>query len=241
VEKGITAILRLAAERGLPSLLIGGNAIILLGYIRNTVDLDLLLPEQCRWQWLDLLRELGYRFLHGVPAFAQFEPPDSCSAPVDLMFVDQATWEKLIEGSKEMNLATERVRLPRPECLVALKLHAIASPTRRKKEIDWQDIRQIVRICALEPDKEAFRSLSCAIVMKQRYNESVTSVSRTNSALALDLTLPVFQQPQMEHWPLLMSCSDAMRHFAINRKYYMQHHDSPEQRLRDKNPEPFRL
>jgi hypothetical protein len=159
VEKDVTTILRLASERGLPSLLIGGNAIILLGYIRNTVDLDLLLPEEFRSQWLDLLRELGYRFLHGVSAFAQFQPPDSSSAPVDLMFVDQATWEKLIEGSKEMNLATERVRLPRPEYLVALKLHAIASATRSKKEVDWEDIRQIVRICRLDPNDELFRAL----------------------------------------------------------------------------------
>ncbi len=159
MEKDVTAILRLASERGLPSLLIGGNAIILLGYIRNTVDLDLLLPEEFRSQWIDLLRELGYRFLHGVSAFAQFEPADSSAPPVDLMFVDRATWEKLLEGSSEMNLATERVRLPRPEYLVALKLHAISSSTRSKKEIDWEDIRQLVRICALNPHEEPFRAL----------------------------------------------------------------------------------
>src|SRR5438552_15606035 len=91
----ITAILRAASERGLPSLLIGANAIVLLGYIRNTVDLDLLVPEQSRLQWLDLLRELGYRVFHGIEAFAQFEPADKTGAPVDLMFVEEATWEKL--------------------------------------------------------------------------------------------------------------------------------------------------
>jgi hypothetical protein len=159
VEKDLTAILRGASERNLPSLLIGGNAVILLGYIRNTVDLDLLLPEGSRSRWLDLLRELGYRFFHGVDAFAQFEPPDGRSAPVDLMFVDQATWEKLIDGAREMELAGERVLLPRPEYLVELKLHAAASPTRSKPEVDWEDIRQIVRLCALDPDKEPFRSL----------------------------------------------------------------------------------
>ena len=76
MKEEITAILRLASERGLPSLLIGGNAIVLLGHIRNTVDLDLLVPERSRSPWLDLLRELGYRFLHGISAFAQFEPPE---------------------------------------------------------------------------------------------------------------------------------------------------------------------
>jgi hypothetical protein len=38
-----------------------------------------------------------------------------------------------------------------------------------------------------------------------------------------------------------MSWSDAMRHFAPFRDYYMKHHDSPERRWRQKNPAPFRL
>ena len=108
----ITAILRAASERGLPSLLIGANAIVLLGYIRDTVDLDLLVPEQSRSQWLDLLRELGYRVFHGVEAFAQFEPADKTGAPVDLMFVEEATWEKLIAGAREMDLSGQRVLVP---------------------------------------------------------------------------------------------------------------------------------
>lgn len=159
MENTVTALLRGASERGLKSLLIGGHAVILLGYIRNTVDLDLLLPEETRSQWLDLLRDLGYRFLHGIPAFAQFEPPDENAVPVDLMFVEQSTWQKLSEGAQEMNLAGERVFLPRPEYLVALKLHAAASPTRSKPEVDWEDIRQIVRLTTLNPDEEPFRSL----------------------------------------------------------------------------------
>ncbi len=117
MQKDVTAILRRAAERRLPSLLIGGNAIILLGYIRNTVDLDLLLPEEARSRWLDLLRDLGYRLFRGASAFAQFEAPEAGGAPVDLMFVEQATWEKLIVGATEMDLAGKRVLLPQPEYL----------------------------------------------------------------------------------------------------------------------------
>lgn len=75
------------------------------------------------------------------------------------MFVEQASWEKLIEGATEMDLAGKRVLLPRPENLVALKLHAANSATRTKPEVDWEDIRQIVRICALYPTEESFRAL----------------------------------------------------------------------------------
>jgi len=159
LEKDITAILRLASERGLPCLLIGANAVVLLGYLRNTVDLDLLVPEETRSRWLDLMRELGYRFYHGVSAFAQFEPADVTGAPLDLMFVEQTTWEKLIKGAREAELDGQRVLLPRPEYLVALKLHAATSPSRRKPEVDWEDIRQIVQICRLDPSDAPFREL----------------------------------------------------------------------------------
>ncbi|MBX6325332.1 MAG: hypothetical protein IRY93_04770 [Chthoniobacterales bacterium] len=75
------------------------------------------------------------------------------------MIVEQDTWEKLLDEATEMRIASERVRLPRPEYLVALKLHAAASPTRQKPEVDWEDIRQIVRICRLDPTEESFHAL----------------------------------------------------------------------------------
>ncbi len=38
-----------------------------------------------------------------------------------------------------------------------------------------------------------------------------------------------------------MSWSEAMRHFASARESYMRDFDSPEKRLRDKNPKRFEL
>jgi hypothetical protein len=159
MDAEITAILRRAGERGLPSLLIGGNAVILYGFLRTTADLDLLAPEEARTSWFNLMRDLGYRFFHGVPAFAQFEGPERAWPPVDLMFVEAATWRKLCEGTREMEIAGEAVRLPKPEFLVALKLHAAASDSRDRKEADWEDIRQIVRHCALNPAEPDFRQI----------------------------------------------------------------------------------
>jgi hypothetical protein len=70
--------------------------------------------------------------------------------------------------------------------------------------------------------------------------ESNNSVS-DRSGFAIDLNLPDFEAPQMEHWPSKMSWSDAMRIFAPARARYMREFDSPQRRVRDKNPEPFRL
>jgi hypothetical protein len=69
-----------------------------------------------------------------------------------------------------------------------------------------------------------------------------SKVSRAkNNRFASDLRLPTFDEPLMEPWPMNMSWEDAMRSFAPWRDYYMQHFDSPEKRLRDKNPQRFSL
>ena len=73
-----------------------------------------------------------------------------------------------------------------------------------------------------------------------RWGESNNFVA-DRSALAIDLNLPEFEVPQAEHWPSQMSWSAAMRIFAPARVHYMREFDSPEQRMRDKNPAPFRL
>lgn len=59
--------------------------------------------------------------------------------------------------------------------------------------------------------------------------------------LASDIKLPVFDKPQIELWPVKMSWAAAMRHLALSRSHYMQRFDSPEKRLREKNPAPFVL
>jgi hypothetical protein len=67
------------------------------------------------------------------------------------------------------------------------------------------------------------------------------SFEADRSAFAIDLNLPAFEAAQVEHWPSKMSWSEAMRIFAPVRARYMREFDSPQQRIRDKNPEPFRL
>lgn len=76
--------------------------------------------------------------------------------------------------------------------------------------------------------------------MKMRSEESNDSLIKAKP-LAADFVLPVFEEPTQEHWPLAMSWSDAIRHFAAARDQYMRHFDSPERRLGAKNPKRFRL
>ena len=54
--------------------------------------------------------------------------------------------------------------------------------------------------------------------------------------------LPVFEKPQIEWWPeIAMTWDEATRAFDAQRRGDMRTHYSPEDRLCDKNPEPFRM
>jgi hypothetical protein len=65
---------------------------------------------------------------------------------------------------------------------------------------------------------------------------------KPQSSSIADFDLPVFDKPQAEWWERpRVAWEDVMRQTAPFRDYYMRHHDSPERRLRDKNPAPFRL
>lgn len=78
------------------------------------------------------------------------------------------------------------------------------------------------------------------MVAKMLSDESNKSAA-ADPALAVDLRLPVFAESQREHWPSRMSWTQAMRHFASARADYMRDFDSPEARLRSKNPARFTL
>jgi len=77
------------------------------------------------------------------------------------MFVDENTWRILSQDSVEKKVAGQTARLPRPEHMIALKLHAASSPSpsRSKPEADWEDIRQMIRACALDIADPSFREI----------------------------------------------------------------------------------
>jgi len=174
MKNTLSIVLGAASRKGLPCLLIGGNAVILLGLPRMTIDIDLLVPAEKRSQWLDLLRELGFRLLNGTEAFAQFDPGAEGMAPVDLMFVDAPTWKNLDGEAREEIVAESSVRIPRIEHLIALKLHAAASPTRVAGEQDWEDIRKMVRAWHLDPADAYFR----AIILRYGGEEALNRIVR---------------------------------------------------------------
>jgi hypothetical protein len=55
------------------------------------------------------------------------------------------------------------------------------------------------------------------------------------------LNLPVYDLPQNNSRPAKMTWEEVMDQTELQREFYMKHFDSPDKRLQNKNPAPFRL
>ena len=78
------------------------------------------------------------------------------------------------------------------------------------------------------------------MVAKMRSPESFSS-SGNPETLACDLKLPIFEEAQIEPWPMKLSWSQALRHLACARGQRQREFDSVQRQLSEKNPAPFVL
>ncbi|MGI9173431.1 MAG: hypothetical protein ACR2F0_08995 [Chthoniobacterales bacterium] len=157
----IVEIVKRARLEELPCLVVGGHAVILYQIPRFTRDLDFLIPDEAVDRWLDFLQRLSYRVFHRTGAFIQLEPATAGSRPpVDLILVDEQTWIKLIGKAQERD-AGEGLSLPVPHPwhLIAMKLRATKSATRRADAVDWSDILDLVQTCRIDLSDPEFQKI----------------------------------------------------------------------------------
>ncbi len=80
--------------------------------------------------------------------------------PVDLMLVDSSTWEKLSDGAVEKDLGGGLiVRVPHARHLIAMKLQAALSVTRREEAQDWNDVVAMIDAQGYSLTDPEFRAL----------------------------------------------------------------------------------
>lgn len=145
-------IAAVAERKNARILVIGGHAINAYGYTRTTVDFDFVIPGTTLPIWRDELDAIGYRWRGETRAFAQFSAPegDNPPFPIDLMLVDEVTFEKLWIEARVLDFAGVSLRVPKPTHLIALKLHALKNPARAARGKDLPDIVQLMRIAELD-------------------------------------------------------------------------------------------
>ena len=148
-----------ARQRNLDFLVIGGLAVIFHGYSRDTADLDLLIRKNDRQKWIDLLVALGYSALNEKDAFVQLSPPKQGAWPVDLMLVQDATFDPIFASGVEVEMYDTKLKIPGLEHLLALKLHALKHGHIGRYSKDFLDIEGMVRVNKLDLNSEKIRHI----------------------------------------------------------------------------------
>ena len=148
-----------AESAGLRLLLIGGHAVNARGYERTTMDVDFLVPVRDLTKWKTILAEAGFRLFRETKAFAQFEPNSPDAFPLDLMLVDDPTFEKLMQGAEFLHFADRKVAVAGALHLIALKLHATRTWDRAVQGKDYYDILGLIRANHVDVKSPAFTEI----------------------------------------------------------------------------------
>ncbi|MBI3878315.1 MAG: nucleotidyltransferase family protein [Verrucomicrobia bacterium] len=148
-----------ATGAGLAYLVIGGHAVNYYCEPRATLDVDFLVRRDDQSGWRALLQSEGFKLLHEQETFLQFSPPYGVEWRLDLMLVNEPTFAKLAAGARCEDLLGVRTLIPRPEHLIALKLHSLKHGHQERFEKDFGDVLALTRNTGLDLKSESVREL----------------------------------------------------------------------------------
>ena len=126
------------------------------GHTRATFDVDFLVRRADRDAWVIRISATGLKPIGETRTFAQFTQPERGDG-LDLMFVEDATFEPMWLASEERDFWGSRARIPSLVHLLALKLHALKQALPHRTAKDAEDVEMLVRRNRLdlrEPDYE---------------------------------------------------------------------------------------
>lgn len=157
--QSLADILMRAERRGeMRFLLIGGRSLEAHGLVRFTKDVDFLVATQDIPVISRLLINIGYQMTAETSVFSRWKHPSMMADDVDVMYVNPATFEKLLVGSKTFQIGHVTLRVPSVPSLIALKLHAMHSNEERLDK-DGRDIAELLRLNPGVIDKKGLEAL----------------------------------------------------------------------------------
>ena len=157
------------------ALVIGGFALEAYGFQRATQDIDLLVTTRETLHMEELLKSAGYREVGRNHLCARFSHQDPMLFPVDLLFVQDPTWDKIWTQSEPATLEGVPLRVPHPSHLVALKLHAMHNEPQGRKN----DFGDIVRILTHRPEAltlDELQSLCDRYTSREMFHQFLTAL-----------------------------------------------------------------
>jgi hypothetical protein len=145
--------------KNMPFVLIGGHAVNAYGISRQTGDLDLLVQRSRKPAWEELLAKLRYTKGQDDERFARFRPDTIAAWPLDLMYVDEGTFEKLYSEAHSVDAGATTVKAASPRHLVALKIHALKHFQEHRHAKDFNDVLELLRLKDNQISREDLRDL----------------------------------------------------------------------------------
>ena len=142
----------------LPFLVIGGYAVVAHGFVRTTVDIDLLICQEDREEWENRTTKKGFSIFHQTNTFIQLGYKDD-QIGLDLMIVGKSTFDPMYQESQPNTIEDVNVRVPCLDHLLALKLHAAKNAKGLRISKDLQDIEMLARKNQLALNSEHYRAL----------------------------------------------------------------------------------
>ncbi len=139
-----------AQDQRLEFLLIGGLAVIEHGFARLTTDLDLLVRKGVGETWKRMLLGMGYALINEKESFQQYDRPGAATWPVDLMLVNDPTYEGLAAASLPIEVMGASIRMVSLKHLLALKLHVLKQEKIGRFLDDLIDVVELVKANQLD-------------------------------------------------------------------------------------------
>lgn len=141
-------------SQSFPFAVIGGLALHAYGISRLTHDLDLITVAEAQDGTVRFLESLGYQTLHRSQGFSNHQHSEPGRGRVDVLYIRGDTAERLFREAERRTLFDDvEVLVPRPEHLVALKLHAFKSDRERVQ--DLSDLRALLRLPGIDREELA--------------------------------------------------------------------------------------
>jgi predicted nucleotidyltransferase len=133
----------LAQKAGVRLILIGGFAVNAYGVARTTQDVDFLIRDEDYSAFHEAFEKQGFHEVFRNNLFARFEHSTRSEMPVDILFLDDATFDSVWKGGKTVSLHGCSFATPSLDHLIALKLHAVKQGGERR---EWKDLDDILNL-----------------------------------------------------------------------------------------------
>ena len=157
-------------------ILIGGQALGARGYQRVTLDVDFMITEQDYGKLKPALEQKGYREAVRTDVAAKMRARSDDLIDIDFMFVDGSTFDGVQKESAEEGFEEYKFWVPKPEHLIALKLHAIKQQPDLRELKDLNDIVELIRANPIDVHSGDFQSLCLRFGTAAIYEKIIKAV-----------------------------------------------------------------